>query len=92
MKTKLALIAIVGLMFSCVTPELREGEIQKVNNNDSIELFRYKYSDEESSVIIARFKNKPVITVNQTIRVGKTIYNQANIVIENDSVIVIKKP
>jgi hypothetical protein len=43
------------------------------------------------NVIIARFKSKPVTTVNQTVQSGKTTYNQATVIIENDSIIVLRK-
>lgn len=49
-------------------------------------------SDENRhNVIIARFKNKPVNTINQIVQSGKTTYNQATFIIENDSIIVLKK-
>lgn len=86
--TALALITIS--FFSCGEP-MKEGEVIKLNKNDSIEIFYYCYNEHSYPVILARFKSKPVLTVNQTIPSGKTTYTQATIIIENDSIIVLKK-
>ena len=89
----IALTLITLSFFSCVqtSDELKVGEVRKINQNDSIELFEYNFSDRYRNVIIARFKNKPALTVNQTIQSGKTTYNQATVIIENDSIIVLRK-
>lgn len=87
---KIIMLVIVGFISSCA--DLKEGEIKKVGNNDSIEVFEYNYDDSRHNIIIARFKSKPVVTVNRTIKQNKNnSYNLANIIIENDSIIVIKK-
>lgn len=89
----IALALITISLSSCVdtSDELKVGEVRKINQNDSIELFEYNYSNKYHNVIIARFKNKPVTTVNQAIQSGKTTYNQATVIIENDSIIVLRK-
>ena len=88
----IALTLITISFFSCVDPNaLRVGEVRKINQNDSIELFEYNYSESRHNVIITRFKNKPVTTVNQAVQSGKTTYNQATVIIENDSIIVLRK-
>ncbi len=89
---KIALTLITIGFLSCSRPDfIQVGEIRKVSQNDSIELFEYNYSEGRYNVLIARFKDKPVTTVNQTIQSGKTTYNQATIIIENDSIIVLRK-
>ena len=82
----IALTLITIAFFSCGEP-LRQGEIRKVNQNDSIDIFEYCYDEGRHNVIIARFKNKPVNTVNQIVQSGKTTYNQATVIIDRKSVV-----
>lgn len=87
---KIGLLLITISLFSCGEP-LKEGEIAKVSKNDSIDVFEYCYDENRHNIIIARFKNKNVNTVNQIVQSGKTTYNQATVIIENDSIIVLRK-
>ncbi len=90
-KFKIAAILLTSLtLSSCYQPPFQES-VKEIMQNDSIELFKYEYSENQYPVFVARFKNKPVLTITQTIPTGKSSYRQGTIMLENDSIVILKK-
>ncbi len=84
------LLLTLLIMTGCKT-EKGTFEHLGTHEDSGVEVYRYYY-DDNCFVYISKFKDSPINTVTWTERHGKSTTTQGNIILENDSIVIMRKP